>query len=92
MKLADHLKDFHLTKKATSPRADKIQQLADLIKVDFKVILHKTFDFTEEEILNIYLTARSWPKNPPALANLLIKRKREEIKQQLKKISTPKSC
>lgn len=66
-----------------SKRADSIQQLADLIGVDFKIIMRKTFKMTQPEILEIYLKARAWPTNAPALANKLIKEKRLEIKKQL---------
>ena len=60
-----------------------IQQLADLLGDPFQKTMGRVRQITEAEITEIYLTASKWIKNPPALAQILIKKKNLEIKQKL---------
>lgn len=60
-----------------------IQQLTDLLGDPFQKTMGRVSQMTEAEITEIYLTSLRWKKNPPALAQKLIKAKNLEIKKNL---------
>lgn len=66
-----------------SERAYWIQQLADLMGIDFKKVLGFTIRMTPKEIQEIYDTAKGWKVNSPALARKLIREKNQQINKQL---------
>jgi len=85
MELSLDISRFQTKKgKPNSHRAYWIQELADLIGCPFKSVLVRTFNFTENELQEIYDKAKAWKVNSPALANKLIKEKNLEIKKSLK--------
>ena len=59
-----------------------IQQLTDLLGDPFQKTMGRVKFFTEAEITEVFLTASKWVKNPPALANILIRKRLLEIKSK----------
>ena len=82
--------NYKLPEKKRGPNCSRnaiIQQLTDLLGDPFQKTMGRVRQMTEAEITDIYLTALRWKKNPPALAQILIKKKLWEIKEK-KKLST----
>ena len=67
---------------ANCPRNEAIEQLTLLLSDPFKKTLGRCRKLTTQEILDIVITASKWKKNPPALANSLLRNKLLEIKSK----------
>ena len=84
--ITDVLYKYLDKKPQKSQRGALIQEVSSVFfsGKDFKKILGQTKEFTIQEIREMYNSAKSWKKNPPALFWKLIREKQEEIKKQKK--------